>query len=116
MSDLVSAEDISGSVYLYDIDFSAAKNNEIISNRYNAVEGAKTHWDCKAVETIGEALATKKANWIDFDASPLLSGMSMEKLTDKLTDYIISVANGLETKNEQNDYREISIFKDGIVL
>lgn len=63
-----------------------------------------------------EGLATKKANWIDFDASPLLNGMSMEELTDKLTDYIISVANGLETKNEQNGYREISIFKDGIVL
>ena len=56
MSDLVSAEDISGSVYLYDIDKPAAKNNEIIGNRYNEVEGAKTHWDYKAVDTIGEAL------------------------------------------------------------
>ena len=30
MSDLTSAEDISGNVYLYDIDYEAAKNNEII--------------------------------------------------------------------------------------
>lgn len=62
------------------------------------------------------SIATKKANWIDFDASPLLSGTSMEDLTDSLTDYIIGVANGNQTKNEINGYREISIFKDGIVL
>ncbi len=62
------------------------------------------------------SIATKKANWIDFDASPLLNGTSMEDLTDSLTDYIIGVANGNETKNEINGYREISIFKDGIVL
>ncbi|MBE6786830.1 MAG: altronate dehydratase [Ruminococcaceae bacterium] len=61
-------------------------------------------------------IATRKSNWIDFDASPLLTGTSMEDLTEKLTDYVISVASGKETRNEENDYREISIFKDGIVL
>lgn len=61
-------------------------------------------------------LANKKSNWIDFDASPLLDGVSMPDLTEKLSDYIIEVASGKETLNEQNDYREISIFKDGIVL
>lgn len=61
-------------------------------------------------------IATKKANWIDFDASALLRGVSMEDLTDNLTDYIIEVASGKETCNERNGYREISIFKDGIVL
>ena len=58
-------------------------------------------------------LATKKNNWIDFDASPTLSG---NPLTDEFLDYIIEVASGKETTNELNDYREISIFKDGIVL
>lgn len=62
------------------------------------------------------SLATRKANWIDFDASPLLNGTSMDDLTEKLTDHIIEVASGKETRNEENDYREISIFKDGIVL
>ncbi len=61
-------------------------------------------------------LAVKKSNWIDFDASPLLDGVSMPDLTERLKDYIIEVASGKETLNEQNDYREISIFKDGIVL
>jgi len=37
-------------------------------------------------------------------------------LTDEFLDYILKVASGEETKNEINDYREISIFKDGIVL
>lgn len=56
MSDLAAAEDISGDVYLYDIDFEAAKNNEIIGNKYKDAEGAKSVWNYKAVETIGEAL------------------------------------------------------------
>lgn len=58
-------------------------------------------------------LAEKKKGWIDFDASPVLSG---SLLTDELFDYIIEVASGTETANERNGYREISIFKDGIVL
>jgi len=56
MSDLVSAEDISGSVYLYDIDLEAAQANEIIGNKFNSAEGAKSTWSYKAVPTIGEAL------------------------------------------------------------
>ncbi len=60
-----------------------------------------------------ENLAKKKTNWIDFDASPVLSG---NPLTEEFLDYIIEVASGKMTTNEVNDYREISIFKDGIVL
>ena len=60
-----------------------------------------------------ENLATKKSNWIDFDASPTLSE---NPLTEEFLNYIIEVASGRETANEVNDYREISIFKDGIVL
>ena len=56
MSDLASCEDMSGRVDLYDIDFEAAYQNEIIGNKYNDVEGAKSHWDYKAVKTIDEAL------------------------------------------------------------
>ena len=59
------------------------------------------------------SLAERKAGWIDFDASPTLNG---DPLTDELFDYVVSVAEGRETKNEINDYREISIFKDGVTL
>ena len=56
MGDLVSCEDMSGDVYLYDIDYEAAKNNEIIGNKFNTAEGAKTVWNYKAVPEISEAL------------------------------------------------------------
>lgn len=56
MSDLTSAEDISGNVYLYDIDYEAAKNNEIIGNKFRYAEGAKSVWEYKAVKTQKEAL------------------------------------------------------------
>ena len=56
MSDLASCDDISGDVYLYDIDLQAAKNNEIIGNKFNNAEGAKSVWNYHATETIDEAL------------------------------------------------------------
>ncbi|MBQ2876857.1 MAG: altronate dehydratase [Clostridia bacterium] len=59
------------------------------------------------------SLAERKQNWIDFDASPTLDG---NPLTDELFEYVISVAEGKETRNEEHDYREISIFKDGVTL
>ena len=62
------------------------------------------------------ALAEKKHGWIDFNASPVLEGVSMDDLTDEFLDYILEVASGKETANERNGYKEISIFKDGIVL
>ncbi len=59
------------------------------------------------------SLAERKANWIDFDASPTLEG---HDLSNELLDYVISVAEGEKTKNEINKYEEISIFKDGVTL
>ena len=56
MSDLVACDDMSGDVYLYDIDLEAAKNNEIIGNKFNSADGAKTTWNYKAVKKIGDAL------------------------------------------------------------
>ncbi len=56
MSDLASAEDISGEVALYDIDYEAALNNENIGNCFNNAKGTKSKWTYKATKTIGEAL------------------------------------------------------------
>lgn len=53
-------------------------------------------------------LADKKAGWIDFDAQ---SGKD-----DELFTLIMDTANGKETKNEINGYREIAVFKDGVTL
>lgn len=59
------------------------------------------------------ALFEKKKSWIDFDAGSVLNG---NDLTNELLDFILETASGKETKNEINDFREISIFKDGVVL
>ena len=58
-------------------------------------------------------LAERKPHRIDFNAGPAIDG---ENLSDELMEYIISLANGEKTNNEKNGYREISIFKDGVVL
>ena len=58
-------------------------------------------------------LAERKANWIDFDAGPMLDG---KELCNDLWNYVIQVANGTETCNERSGYREIAIFKDGVTL
>jgi len=34
----------------------------------------------------------------------------------RLLDYVIEVASGRQTNTEKNGFREISIFKDGVVL
>ncbi len=59
------------------------------------------------------SLAERKKSWIDFDASPILEDIDP---TNDLLDYIIEVASGKQTKNEENGYSEISIFKDGVTL
>lgn len=59
------------------------------------------------------ALTEKKPGWIDFNAGRILGG---EEISNEFFDYIISVANGEKTKNEQSGYREIAIFKDGVTL
>jgi len=59
------------------------------------------------------ALAVKKANWIDFDASGVLDGSD---LTDDLLTLILQIAGGKQTRNEENGCEEISIFKDGVML
>ena len=64
------------------------------------------------VPTVKIATSTKlverKENWIDFDAQ---KGKDVD-----LFSLIIDTANGRETKNEIDGYREIAIFKDGVTL
>lgn len=58
-------------------------------------------------------LAKRKPGWIDFDAGVVLEGTDP---IDDLSMLVIDIANGKKTKNEENGYEEISIFKDGVVL
>lgn len=59
------------------------------------------------------ALAERKPHWIDFNAGEIINGAD---LSDELFDFVLEVAGGKKTNNEKNGYREISIFKDGVVL
>ena len=77
MSDLASNEDMSGDVYLYDIDFEAAKANEIIGNKFNFCEDAKSKWSYKAVETAKEAMTDA-----DFVVISILPGTFDEMESD----------------------------------
>lgn len=61
-------------------------------------------------------LANRKKNWIDFSAGQLLEGRSMKELVPEFIDKVIAVANGEKARNEENGYREISIFKNGVTL
>ncbi|HRT82995.1 MAG TPA: UxaA family hydrolase, partial [Oscillospiraceae bacterium] len=57
-------------------------------------------------------IALQKPHWIDFDAF----GNDNEKKAEELTELVLETACGKNTKNEENGYREIAIFKDGLTL
>ncbi|RIV23122.1 altronate dehydratase [Alicyclobacillaceae bacterium I2511] len=63
------------------------------------------------------ALCEKKPHWIDLDAGRLLSGLSIETMANELYQLTVNVASGKTTaQNENNGFREIAIFKDGVTL
>jgi len=62
-------------------------------------------------------IAKKKSGWIDFNAGAVADGSSsISASADDLMELVLSVASGAQTKAEAMGYREISIFKDGVVL
>lgn len=61
-------------------------------------------------------LAARKPNWIDFSAGQLIEGKTMAEVVPAFIDKILAVASGERAKNEINNYREISIFKNGVTL
>ena len=61
-------------------------------------------------------LAQKKRGWIDVDAADVLEN-GFEATRDKFIQFICDVASGRKmTRNEDNGYREIAVFKDGVTL
>lgn len=57
-------------------------------------------------------LSVKKSCWIDFDAF----SSDIDKKADELFGLVLDVACGKETKNEENGYRDIAIFKSGVTM
>jgi altronate hydrolase len=65
--------------------------------------------------TTNSDIYKRKTKWNDFDAGVLLSGTSMEKLTEDLLDLMLKVANGeVRTNTEVNKYFEMGIWRNGI--
>ncbi|MNI88838.1 Altronate dehydratase [compost metagenome] len=60
-------------------------------------------------------LYNNKKHWMDFNAGPLLE-TPMSEVLEQFIDYIIAVASGQKTRNEQNEVRELAIFKTGVTL
>ncbi|MBR5447721.1 MAG: alpha-glucosidase/alpha-galactosidase [Clostridia bacterium] len=77
MSDLAVADDISGDVYLYDIDYDAAKNNEIIGNKFDSLADTRSSWRYHAVRTAREAYENA-----DFVVISILPGTFDEMASD----------------------------------
>ena len=61
-------------------------------------------------------LAKNKPSWVDFSAGQLIEGRTMQELVPEFIDKVLSVASGELARNEENGYREISIFKNGVTL
>ena len=62
-------------------------------------------------------LAEKKPGWIDFNAGVIADGKkTIDETAQDLLQLVIDTASGKQTKAEINGFRDISIFKDGVVL
>ncbi len=62
------------------------------------------------------SLAEDKPSWTDFNAGTLLTGESMESLLQRFIEHVGSIASGTYTRNEENGYRGMAIFKTGVTL
>lgn len=102
--------------------------NDLVSSTALAAAGAHlilfttgrgTPWGA-AVPTVKIAsntrLATRKHNWIDFDAQELLRSDPVV-VFNGLKDLMLAVASGaVRLKHEISGYRDIAIFKQGVTL
>ena len=62
-------------------------------------------------------LATRKSNWIDFNAGQLLThGKTLPEMYQMLMDYVLAVASGEKLCSERNGFHDFAIFKTGVTL
>ena len=106
----------------------SAPGNDLVASTALAASGAQlilfstgrgTPFGCP-VQTVkissNSPLARHKRGWIDFDAGRLLEGKTLNELGEELTDFVLAVASGQRTKNEQNGFHDLAIFKQGVTL
>lgn len=61
-------------------------------------------------------LASKKSNWIDFNAGVLIENQSMAETTQQFFDYVVEVASGKKVCSEVAGFHDMAIFKQGVTL
>jgi altronate hydrolase len=62
------------------------------------------------------SLAQRKPRWIDFDAGRIAVGQPIEAAADSLMDLVLATASGQTTRAEDNDEREIALWKRGVTM
>ena len=62
------------------------------------------------------ALASKKSNWIDFNAGALVEDKPMAVVEKEFFDYVIAVASGEKVCSEKAGFHDFAIFKQGVTL
>lgn len=61
-------------------------------------------------------LKNRKKNWIDYNAGEIME-KGLEVVAENFMDYLLKIASGeSRVQNEKNGFREISIFKDGVIM
>ena len=107
----------------------SAPGNDLVASTALAASGAHiilfttgrgTPFACP-VPTIkissNSALYESKKKWIDFNCGELVTGKeSLESLSQKLFDYVLSVASGEKVKSESAGFHDMAIFKQGVTL
>ena len=61
-------------------------------------------------------LFESKPHWMDFNAGTLVENVDMDTTLRAFIQKVLAVANGEPTRNEENGYSEIAIFKNGVTL
>ena len=64
----------------------------------------------------GSRLAAQKPGWIDFNAGTVAENESVDSAAERLLALVQSVAGGFQTRQEQNCWRSIAIWKNGVTL
>jgi len=59
-------------------------------------------------------LAQRKPHWIDFDAGRIVAGQDIEEAAAALMDLVLATASGQPTRAEDNEEREIALWKRGV--
>ncbi|MCR4818322.1 MAG: altronate dehydratase family protein [Fretibacterium sp.] len=106
----------------------SAPGNDLVASTALAAAGAQlvlfstgrgTPFGCP-VPTIkissNSTLAKHKSNWIDFDAGTLVEGGTLPERAQALFDFVLGVAGGKRTRNEENGFQGMAIFKTGTTL